>query len=264
VKSLLGRIYRADPVLAVTGWIHVFFLFAAFMAAPWDSREILGINPWIKPIKFAASITIYLWTLALFMEHLPGPKAVKRLIRWGVSLLMLGEIACICLQSARGVPSHFNVDKPFDASIFGLMGLMILANTLLIALFLFFYVWEFIDIDRTVLMGIRFGLILFMFGSLEGMIIVLNQAHAIGVPDGGPGLPFLNWATNAGDLRVAHAVGLHAMQVLPLAALAISRLWKNSSKSLQMGLLALFGILYIGVFVVAFRMAVAGQPIIAM
>ena len=38
-----------------------------------DTRLILGINPWIKPMKFLISITIFLWTVGWFMpEDTPG------------------------------------------------------------------------------------------------------------------------------------------------------------------------------------------------
>ena len=86
--------------------------------------------------------------------------------------------------------------------------------TLPVAL-LFFREW---GRSRAPTTGIRLGLVVALIGLAEGFLMATAGAHAVGVLDGGPGLPFVGWSTTGGDLRIAHFVGLHALQGLPLLA----------------------------------------------
>src|SRR5690606_9244470 len=76
-------------------------------------------------------------------------------------------------------------------------------------------------------------------------------AHAVGVADGGPGLPLLGWSTVAGDLRIPHFIGMHALQFIPLALLAIEfasrRIPRLRDEAVRHGLVAIISIAYLAV-----------------
>jgi hypothetical protein len=232
VKHFLTELHRRNPILSATGWAHILILLGAGIGLVLDPRQILGQNPWIKPAKFAISIFTFVWTMAWLLEYLPNYRRAIRRISWGISISMFIEILCICLQSLRGVPSHFNRSSPLDAIIFGTMGVSILLNAVftVVVLYLFFrhtparsaiYIW-----------GIRLGIIIFIASGFIGNDMVSRLGHTVGGEDGGPGLPAVNWSTEAGDLRIAHAVGLHALQLLPLIGFQLkrSRLPERSQK----------------------------------
>ena len=260
MRSLLAAIYRRDPLLAVLGWIHVFFISVYIVSAPWDTRMVLGLNTWIKPMKWAFSFVIYLWTMALLVWHLPVGWP-KRLIRWGVAACVFLEMTCIFVQGARATPSHFNVGSTFDAALFATMTIAALANTLLVFFFLAQLLWHELEMPRAYLMGMRLGIVLFLIGSLSGMVMLLNQGHTVGAPDGGKGLPFLGWSTAHGDLRIAHGFGIHALQVFPLLGWLVSRAFGKRALVAQLLLVAGAGFGYMALFMALFRMAVTGQPL---
>jgi len=206
-----------EPLLFGTAAFHLLLFLLFLCLIPFDSRTILGISPWIKPAKFAVSISIYLATLGVLMPLLPTASAGLELIRWTACTTMLLEMVIISVQSARGVASHFNIATGLDATLFYSMGVLIVLNTLAAFGLLILFLTSQASALPGVLLGIRIGLALFIAGSLQGFMMVSRMAHTVGASDGGAGLPFLNWSTQAGDLRVTHFLFLHAIQVLPLA-----------------------------------------------
>ena len=260
-RALLAEIRRRDPLLWAVGWLHVVLLAGMMVAALLDTRQILGINPWIKPMKFASSIAIYVWTVAWLMGAVRGARGARRVVSVTIAVAMVVEIACIALQSARGVRSHFNNATAFDGGIFSLMGGMIALNTVAAALLLLLVLTRPADLPRAYLWGVRLGLLVFLGGSAVGGLMVSRHAHAVGVPDGGPGLPFVNWSTEGGDLRAAHMVGLHALQVLPLLGHALSRS-RLGERARLFALAAGAGVYALAGFVVL-QQALAGRPLLA-
>jgi hypothetical protein len=264
VNSVLQSIRRSNGFLYCWGWAHLAFAFICLCCVPWDDRSVTGVNPWIKPAKFGVSFTVYFWTLAFYLKTLGQPRWAVQTVQAGTAVISVVAMFCITMQAGRGVASHFNVTGAFDAGVFAAVSAAFLLNTMLILLVLFQMLWQEVDAAPAVLTGMQLGLFLFLLGSMEGLIMVLNQAHTVGAPDGGPGLPILNWSTTHGDLRTAHIIGLHGLQVLPLAGLAVERRWKEAPSGLRMGLVGAAAVVWVGLFAAAFWLARHQRPLLSL
>ncbi|WP_433435567.1 hypothetical protein [Nonomuraea sp. CA-141351] len=203
-----------------------------------DERTLLGQGVWLKPFKFSVSFALYAITLAWMI----GQAARWRRTLWWLGTVTVGgfiapEITAITFQAARGVPSHFNLSTGLDDTVFKIMGgaaylgwLMTLAVGVLVVAQR--------RVDRAMAWAIPLGVVISLAGMsigylmtaptpdqaqelARGLRLATLGAHSVGAPDGGPGMPVTGWETGAGDLRVAHFVGLHALQVLPLVAVGL-------------------------------------------
>jgi hypothetical protein len=242
-------------------WWNVALLALSVAALPFDHRRILGLNPWVKPIKFEISVIIFLMTMAALLAALgrlgDRPRARRRLA-WGFGVAMIVENTIIAMQSLRGVRSHMNIATPFDGAAFGVMGLFIAFNTVLVAVLLLLYLRTRTGLPTAVTWGIGLGLAMLLAGSLEGgFMIVRYWGHTVGGKDGGPGLAFVNWSTQHGDLRVAHFFALHALQAFVLAGWAMGKTplkaWAQTAATVA------FAVVYSGIVWELFEQAVRGE-----
>jgi hypothetical protein len=177
---------------------------------------------------------------------------------------MLAEIVPIVGQPARGELSHFNQSSAFGVIVFSFMGLMIVINTLLAVYALILFFISPTNIPKSYLWGIRLGLIVFILGSAEGGVMISNMGHTVGAADGGPGLPFVNWSAQAGDLRVPHAVALHALQAIPLAGYLFSRFSKRRDAIIPVVMTFGYAALHLALATWLFVQAMSGRPLIAL
>lgn len=174
---------------------------------------------------------------------------------WAVIILLGFEIVYISIQAARGQLSHFNLSTSFYASMYSLMAFAASAVTVYTAYVAWlFFKDSFPNLPDYYLWSIRLGLIIFIIFSFEGFVMGSALKHTIGGADGGPGLPLLNWSTKYGDPRVAHFVGMHALQVLPLLAFFV---FKNTKLTIAAG------VLYLLLAVFTLLQALQGKPLIA-
>lgn len=246
-----------DRFLQWTVRVHLAILPLLILLSLLDPRELMGANLWWKPVKFFVSVAIYLATVRYLLQWTSG-----RALRWigyGIALTMIGENLAIVGQAARGVRSHFNISSPVDGLIFGTMGILILANTALLAWLLVWHCLNRIPAGEGLRWGIRWGLAVTLFASFIGGLIIANQGHTIGAPDGGPGLYFLNWSTRAGDLRIAHFLGLHGIQGLPFLGWAVDQ----SRTPRPWLLVAVAALAYLAVTTLILLQALGGKPLLA-
>ncbi len=239
LKAGLQRLYRVHPPLfvsaALTALLGLFFVAGLLL----DPRYVTGAPVWLKPLKFAVSITVYSFTL-LWMLSFLKPSRLVRACSWVILSMFALEWAAIIMQAARGTTSHFNVSTPFNLAVWiGLMavpiGVLWTANVVLAVALLRARLMT----SPVLALGIRLALVITVVGMAEGFLMTgptvpqlaalkaggalsVMGAHSVGLPDGGPGLMVTGWSTRGGDLRAAHFVGMHALQALPLLAWVLS------------------------------------------
>ena len=241
----------------------ILFIIAALMVIPLmvDDRTVLGINTWIKPIKFFISTAIYIWTFSYLLHDITRWPKLKSTLKWTVFFVMFIEMIIIFVQGARAVKSHFNFDTDIDSLMLAVKGIMIMLNTVLIFILTFMYYFKHDNLHPSYLLGVRLGLLVFIAGNLIGGIMISNGQHAVGVADGGAGLPFVNWSTTGGDVRIGHFLGLHAIQIIPLCAFWIKeKIVKRSAQKLW--ITAIAG-LYALIIYLLTTQALAGIPLVS-
>jgi hypothetical protein len=264
IFNLAKEYRRHNPLIFWVSVGHLLLLALILPVAPFDERLVTGINPWIKPIKFIIANTVYMLTIGWLLRDLPATAKARGRASRLVVMTIIAETVLITLQAARGTTSHHNTSTLTDLGILGVMGLMIVINTIVVAYVALKFWRENPPIPAPYLWGIRLGLLIFLLASLEGFVMVKLHSHSVGVADGGPGLPLIDWSTRGGDLRVAHFIGLHALQVLPLVGHLFSSPAVAGRIKKPIYWVWAIGTLYAGLSLLLFLQALAGAPLISL
>ena len=261
ISEFFNQLKLRGKLLYYTGWVLIAISILMIIPLMIDSRLVMGINPWIKPMKFSISTAIYIWTYSWLLHDIQKPwYKLKSSLKWVLFISMVIEMAIVIVQGARGVRSHFNFETNIDSLLFGVMGLFIMINTVIIFILAIMYFFKQDNLKPNYLLAVRLALIIFIVGNMIGGMMISNGQHAVGVSDGGEGLPFLNWSKLGGDLRIAHFMGLHSLQIIPFLSYIIIQ--KVESLMNQRILIIALTIIYSVILYALTNQALAGQPLI--
>ena len=263
LKQVFQTVKDESPVVYWTVILNAIFIPLCLLGLIIDDRTLMGVNVWIKPLKFAISVSIYILTVGYLLSIYPYSKTKKTIVGNIVGWTLLIEVGIVVYQASRAVQSHYNMSTIFDGILFNLMGILIGINVLIMALFIIDTLRLKLNATRPIQVSILMGWLVVFFGSWVGGEMIQQISHNIGVDDGGAGLPLINWSTKGGDLRVAHFFGLHGIQVIPLIALFIQNKLGATSKSTLIWTIVV-GILYASWIGFTFYQARQGLPLIKM
>jgi hypothetical protein len=275
LRRVIDLGFAAAPALTVLGFVMAADLVFTAVGLVVDHRVITGAPAWLKPAKFALSTMIAGWSFAFCIASLRAWPSLARALDWVLTVALAIEIALIDMQAARGTSSHFNFATSFDSAVFAVMGVSI-ACIWLAMLMLTVLLFRRSFAGSAWGWSLRLGMVLALIGTGSGGLMTVPNSrqladahasgrsstlggHTVGAPDGGRGLPVTGWSADHGDLRIAHFVGMHGLQVLPLLAWWIAR--RRAAAEQQRKLVFAFFTSYLAFFGLVLWQAFRGQSI---
>lgn len=256
VLNASGRNPRWEPTLASFAALLAVLAGPAIALSLLDDRQVLGVNTWIKPIKFLISTAIYVFTIAWAFQYVNAVQKRQRSGRF-VVIATVGasvvEMLIIGARAALAQQSHFNTGTLLDAFWYYVMavGAVILVSTSAVTGRM---IWQAGILDDARRWAWSSGLVLAgTFGAVTGMAMGSRNDHAVGAAAEMRSLPFVGWSTTIGDLRIAHFLALHSMFVLPLVGAVAVRVLKGAyARRAVQGAAVLWAVVVVGSMVNAF------------
>jgi hypothetical protein len=180
-----------------------------------------GAVSWRKPTTFGLSFGLTTLTLAWVATWLPAGPAIGWTAAGLLSAAVGYEVAWVTIQHARGVPAHFNDTTALDERLFIAGAVMVtVAIAVIAAMTLAAFVRT--TAPAPLALAIRAGLVGLLAAQASGVWMLLHGLALVD-DDADPLVQSMSTVGAAGSMKFAHAVPMHAIQVLVVLAWLLAR-----------------------------------------
>ncbi len=210
MKAIERAAYWTGGLLILSGVIHLALLVTS--GGTWEGPLSLR-----KPATFGLSFGLTLINVTLIASFVPLKNRSRALLLGVFTAACVLETFLVSLQTWRGVPSHFNVETPFDAEIARTLAL---GGATLVAIIITLTIAAFrhgVALPRPVGLAIRAGFVALVAAQLAGGVMIATGMRLVfgGDPQGAYAM--------GGWLKPVHGVLMHGILVLPLLAWLMAR-----------------------------------------
>ena len=222
-------------LLLLSGLVHLTVLLMS--GGSWQGPVSLR-----KPTTFGLSFGLTLINVTLISSFLSLSGRARTLLVAVFAAACVLETFLVSMQAWRGVPSHFNMETPFDAAVAQTLAV---GGFALIAVVVALTVSAFrsrMRLPTPLLRAIRAGLVALIGAQLVGAVMIATGVRL--VVGGNPGFAY----ASGGWLKPIHAVLMHGILVLPLLAWAILKTeWneRTQARALRAGIIV-YAIVVVG------------------
>lgn len=260
-RGILREALHRQRTLSAYGLLLLVLTPFMLLLQQFDLRTFDDVDVWAKPTKFVFSVAVFALTTAWFFGYVRPDRRKAPSLRAVVAVIIAAgsfEIIYISWQAGHGLASHFNKSSAFYEIMYALMGLgavSLVAATLPLA-------WEIArrpapGLNPHYVAAVVIGLVMCcVFGGGFGIYMAQQPGHAVGLIGGHA--PFFGWNRAGGDLRIAHFLGIHAQQAIPILGLSIGAL----TPQLRWPTLIGGSVAYAALAVALFSEAIKGHPLL--